>query len=105
LPERTVVRALFSPLAHDLAGGPGLRRQAGPAPGPANQAFAPPADDYSRAVAIIEAYSHATTVDQRGAVMFGDETIDEAIPHEWRRPSWPGVTPPVSFGKTSDGIR
>jgi citrate lyase subunit beta/citryl-CoA lyase len=44
----------------------------------ANQAFAPSADDYSRAVAIIEAYSHATTVDQRGAVMLGDEMIDEA---------------------------
>jgi citrate lyase subunit beta / citryl-CoA lyase len=44
----------------------------------ANQAFAPSADDYSRAVAIIEAYSYATTVDQRGAVMLGDEMIDEA---------------------------
>ena len=44
----------------------------------ANQAFAPSADDYSRAVAIIEAYSHATTVDRRGAVMLGDEMIDEA---------------------------
>jgi citrate lyase subunit beta / citryl-CoA lyase len=44
----------------------------------ANQAFAPSADDYSRAVAIIEAYSHATAVDQRGAVMLGDEMIDEA---------------------------
>jgi citrate lyase subunit beta/citryl-CoA lyase len=29
-------------------------------------------------VAIIEVYSHATTVDQRGAVMLGDEMIDEA---------------------------
>ena len=29
-------------------------------------------------MAIIEAYSHATTVDQRGAVMLGDEMIDEA---------------------------
>jgi citrate lyase subunit beta / citryl-CoA lyase len=44
----------------------------------ANQAFAPSADDYSRAAAIIEAYSRATTVDQRGAVMLGDEMIDEA---------------------------
>ena len=44
----------------------------------ANQAFAASAEDYSRAVAIIEVYSHATTVDQRGAVMLGDEMIDEA---------------------------
>jgi citrate lyase subunit beta/citryl-CoA lyase len=44
----------------------------------ANQAFAPSAADYSRAVRIIEAYAQATTVDQRGAVMLGDEMIDEA---------------------------
>jgi citrate lyase subunit beta / citryl-CoA lyase len=29
-------------------------------------------------VATIEAYSRATTVDRRGAVMLGDEMIDEA---------------------------
>ena len=44
----------------------------------ANQAFAPSAAEYSRAVAILEAYSHATTVQARGAVMLGDEMIDEA---------------------------
>ena len=27
---------------------------------------------------IIEAYAHATSVEARGAVMLGDETIDEA---------------------------
>ena len=44
----------------------------------ANQAFAPSAADYSRAARIIEAYARATTVDQRGAVMLGDEMIDQA---------------------------
>ena len=44
----------------------------------ANQAFAPSAAGFSRAVAIIEAYAQATTVDQRGVVMLGDEMIDEA---------------------------
>ncbi len=44
----------------------------------ANQAFAPSEPDYSRAVAILEAYYHATTVQARGAVMLGDEMIDEA---------------------------
>jgi citrate lyase subunit beta / citryl-CoA lyase len=44
----------------------------------ANQAFAPSASDYSRATRIIEAYSQATTVDHRGAVMLGEEMIDEA---------------------------
>jgi citrate lyase beta subunit len=43
-----------------------------------NQAFAPSPADYSRAVRIIEAYEHATTVQARGAVMLGDEMIDEA---------------------------
>ena len=43
-----------------------------------NQAFAPSRADYSRAAAIIEAYAHATTVQARGAVMLGDEMIDEA---------------------------
>ena len=45
---------------------------------PANRAFAPSAADYSRAARILEAYAQATTVDQRGAVMLGDEMIDEA---------------------------
>jgi citrate lyase subunit beta / citryl-CoA lyase len=44
----------------------------------ANEVFAPSQAEYSRAAAIIEAYSHATTVDRRGAVMLGDEMIDEA---------------------------
>jgi len=45
---------------------------------PVNQAFAPSPADYSRAAAIIEAYAHATTVQARGAVMLGEEMIDEA---------------------------
>jgi citrate lyase subunit beta / citryl-CoA lyase len=44
----------------------------------ANQAFAPSGADYARAVRIIEAYSHATDVQARGAVMLGEEMIDEA---------------------------
>jgi citrate lyase subunit beta / citryl-CoA lyase len=44
----------------------------------ANQAFAPSQAEYSRAEAILEAYSRATTVQARGAVMLGDEMIDEA---------------------------
>jgi citrate lyase subunit beta/citryl-CoA lyase len=44
----------------------------------ANQVFAPSQADYSRATRIIAAYAHATTVQARGAVMLGDEMIDEA---------------------------
>src|SRR5580704_13532631 len=43
-----------------------------------NQAFAPSEADYARAVQIIEANAHATTVQARGAVMLGEEMIDEA---------------------------
>ena len=44
----------------------------------ANEAFAPSPAEYAQAVAILEAYAHATTVQARGAVMLGDEMIDEA---------------------------
>jgi citrate lyase subunit beta/citryl-CoA lyase len=43
-----------------------------------NDAFTPPADDYARAVRILDAYSRATSVDRRGAVMLDGEMIDEA---------------------------
>jgi citrate lyase subunit beta / citryl-CoA lyase len=43
-----------------------------------NDAFTPPADDYARAVRILDAYERATSVDRRGAVMLDGEMIDEA---------------------------
>ncbi|MDQ1603221.1 MAG: citrate lyase subunit beta / citryl-CoA lyase, partial [Actinomycetota bacterium] len=45
-----------------------------------NEVFAPGQDDYDRAEAILEAYEHATSAagGRRGAVMLGDEMIDEA---------------------------
>lgn len=43
-----------------------------------NDAFTPAADDYRRAVRILDAYERATSVDRRGAVMLDDEMIDEA---------------------------
>jgi citrate lyase subunit beta / citryl-CoA lyase len=43
-----------------------------------NEAFTPAADDYARAVRILDAYEQATTVDRRGAVMLDGEMIDEA---------------------------
>ena len=44
----------------------------------ANTVFAPSPDEYRRAERIIAAYEQATDVDRRGAVMLGDEMIDEA---------------------------
>ena len=45
-----------------------------------NEVFAPAQDDYDRAEAILDAYEHSTSEagGRRGAVMLGDEMIDEA---------------------------
>jgi citrate lyase subunit beta / citryl-CoA lyase len=44
----------------------------------ANEVFAPSQADFTQALRIIEAYDRATNVEARGAVMLGDEMIDEA---------------------------
>ena len=43
-----------------------------------NEVFAPDQESYDRAELILDAYGHATEVQQTGAVMLGDEMIDEA---------------------------
>jgi citrate lyase subunit beta / citryl-CoA lyase len=43
-----------------------------------NQAFSPDQDSYERAEQILDAYAEATGTAHRGAVMLGDEMIDEA---------------------------
>ena len=44
----------------------------------ANEVFRPNQEEYERAEDILEAYRQATEVDRMGAVMLGDEMIDEA---------------------------
>lgn len=44
----------------------------------ANEIYTPDQEHYDRAEAILEAYEHATGVERKGAVMFGEEMIDEA---------------------------
>ena len=44
----------------------------------ANEVFAPSREEYERAEQILDTYRKATDVDLAGAVMFGDEMIDEA---------------------------
>ncbi|MEU4406709.1 CoA ester lyase [Streptosporangium sp. NPDC023963] len=44
----------------------------------ANEVFSPSQDDYDHAELILDAYEYYTTVERRGAVMLGDEMIDEA---------------------------
>jgi citrate lyase subunit beta/citryl-CoA lyase len=46
--------------------------------GPCNEVFTPSQEMFERAVAILDAYRRATEVERRGAVMLGDEMIDEA---------------------------
>lgn len=43
-----------------------------------NEIFTPSQEEYDRAEDILEAYQKATDEDRAGAVMFGDEMIDEA---------------------------
>jgi citrate lyase subunit beta/citryl-CoA lyase len=44
----------------------------------ANEVFSPAQEDYDHAELILEAYDYYTSVEKRGAVMLGDEMIDEA---------------------------
>jgi citrate lyase subunit beta/citryl-CoA lyase len=43
-----------------------------------NEVFSPTQEQYDRALAILAAYRQATEGERKGAVMFGDEMIDEA---------------------------
>ena len=43
-----------------------------------NEVYTPTQEQFDRAHDILEAYRTATEQDRRGAVMFGDEMIDEA---------------------------
>jgi citrate lyase subunit beta / citryl-CoA lyase len=45
---------------------------------PCNDVFTPSQADFDKAVQILDAYRHATEVERKGAVMLGDEMIDEA---------------------------
>ena len=63
------------------APGPRLRRQVGAPPrsgGDLNEVFSPTQEQFDKAWAILDAYKEATETDRKGAVMFGDEMIDEA---------------------------
>jgi citrate lyase subunit beta/citryl-CoA lyase len=43
-----------------------------------NEVFTPSQEEFDKAEAVLEAYKHATEVEKTGAVMFGNEMIDEA---------------------------
>ena len=46
--------------------------------GPINEVFTPTQEQFDHAFDLLEAYAQATEGERRGAVMFGDEMIDEA---------------------------
>src|SRR5687768_11397554 len=43
-----------------------------------NEVFTPSQEEFDKAEAMLEAYRHATEIERTGAVMFGNEMIDEA---------------------------
>jgi citrate lyase subunit beta / citryl-CoA lyase len=43
-----------------------------------NELFTPSQEAFDHSIHLLEAYETATTIDRKGAVMFGDEMIDEA---------------------------
>jgi citrate lyase subunit beta / citryl-CoA lyase len=43
-----------------------------------NEVFTPSQEEFDKAEAILDAYRHATEIERTGAVMFGNEMIDEA---------------------------
>jgi citrate lyase subunit beta/citryl-CoA lyase len=43
-----------------------------------NEVFTPSQEEFDKAEAMLEAYRHSTEVERVGAVMFGNEMIDEA---------------------------
>ena len=43
-----------------------------------NEVFTPAQEEYDKAEAVLDAYKHATEIERKGAVMFGNEMIDEA---------------------------
>ena len=72
---------------------------------PANQAFTPAQADFDKAAQILEAYRRATEVDRKGAVMLGDEMIDEAsrkiAMQFYARGVAAGLTPSAGSGEAS----
>ena len=69
-----------------------------------NEVYSPTQEQFDRAFDILEAYQKATEEDRRGAVMFGDEMIDEASRKmavkfvEPRRAGRPHAQPWLSVG-------
>jgi citrate lyase subunit beta / citryl-CoA lyase len=70
-----------------------------------NEVFTPSQEEYDKAEAVLEAYRHATEVERQGAVMFGNEMIDEASRKMAEQLAARGRAADMSVRKTWDDFR
>jgi citrate lyase subunit beta/citryl-CoA lyase len=72
---------------------------------PANETFTPAQADFDKAARMLEVYRQATEVERKGAVMLGDEMIDEAsrkiAVQFYARGVAAGLTPSPAHGEES----
>ena len=70
-----------------------------------NEVFTPSQDEYDKAEAMLEAYRHATEIERTGAVMFGNEMIDEASRKMAEQLAARGKAAGLSTSKTWDDFK
>ncbi|MGH2691829.1 MAG: HpcH/HpaI aldolase/citrate lyase family protein, partial [Actinomycetota bacterium] len=70
-----------------------------------NEVFTPSQEEYDKAEAMLEAYRHATDIERLGAVMFGNEMIDEASRKMAEQLAARGSAAGLSVSKTWDDFK
>jgi citrate lyase subunit beta/citryl-CoA lyase len=70
-----------------------------------NEVFTPSQEEFDKSEAMLEAYRHATDVERLGAVMFGNEMIDEASRKMAEQLSARGRAAGLTPEKTWEGFR
>ena len=70
-----------------------------------NEVFTPSQEEYDKAEAMLEAYRHATEIERLGAVMFGNEMIDEASRKMAEQLAARGQAAGLSVQKTWDAFK
>jgi citrate lyase subunit beta/citryl-CoA lyase len=70
-----------------------------------NEVFTPSQEEFDKAEAMLEAYRHATEIERTGAVMFGNEMIDEASRKMAEQLSARGSAAGLSVSKTWDDFK
>ena len=70
-----------------------------------NEVFTPSQEEFDKAEAMLEAYRHATEVERTGAVMFGNEMIDEASRKMAEQLAARGTAAGLATSKTWDDFK